>query len=1186
MHLSRGYVYDGQQYQPEKLFTSLVEESWKVMSALTNSRMVTQAALLAGLLLLAVPLPGQEFRGTITGTVTDSSGAAVPNVQVEARKVDTSATISAGTNEAGVYTIPFLLPGTYTVTATAPGFKQAVREKIEVHAGDKVQTDLKLEVGASSESVTVTAEAEQLRTATASMGQTINSTQARDLPIMGRNTYMLANLATGMYTALNTTSQASGFGRPYDGASAQMSSEGIGSQYQIMLNGIPNAPEERASAAIYVGFVPSPDSVEEVTVQTHIYDAQYGHSSGTVVNAVLKGGTNKLHGSLYEFFRNDKLNANSFAGNAAKNPRGVMRWNQPGFVIDGPVRIPKVYNGKDKTFFMLNMEWVRNASPLPYTASYPTQAQRNADFSSLVNANGAPVIIYDPLTTTLTNGQYIRQPFAGNTIPSNRINKIGQALISDYPLPNIPGTTGGFNNYVVSPNSQQDKYHSVSSRVDHQITAANRLTMTGFSNVRHQLFPTYGWANPAASPGYLHFRNNHGGSVDWTSTLSPNTVLDVKYGFIFHPFQVGLYGDNYDITKLGFSQQFVSQLPHVNYPGLNISGFTGTIGNAGTGTPATSQYTTTFDHSLSGTLNKTIGKHSVKVGGELFVMKANNNTPVSSVNPFSFSAGFTQQNAQSGSATAGNAFASLLLGWPSGGGYSVTIASAFQQIYGGFFAQDDWRVTSKLTLNLGLRWEYESPMSERYNRQNAGFDFDATNPLQSQVTGLTLKGGLLFADSSHRFPFVKDLNNWGPRIGASYRLANNTVLRGGFGTNYSVTFQTGGNTGFSANTSYVSSNDSGLTPANGLGNPFPSGILAATGRSLGLATQLGQGFSFADPNRTIPKIYNYSMAIQHKLPGQTLVEVAFAGNHATQLSVSKAINFLPRRFYALPGYPIPVPSTTLLAQVTNPMAGKIAGSSLNNATIAYQSLQVPYPEFGGITESTHSIGKSLYNSMQISVEKRLNAGLQGRVSYTWNKIMQRTGYLNDQDEWDMLARVQPSEPSKVLTVSMTYALPIFANRKGLVHNVLGGWEANGIIRYLNGSLVGAPGGVYSTGLNPKLENRTYRQWFNTCTLNTSGVRQNCIDTNQPVAFIQTPPYTLRTLSTTLPGIRTEVPTTIDFSLFKTFQIHERAKLQFRTNAYNLANTPIFGGPNTTTGVIGIGQVNDPRIVELGLKLIF
>jgi hypothetical protein len=1130
---------------------------------------------------------GQEFRATITGTVTDSSGAALPKARIEARNVATSVIATAETNDVGAYTIPFLMPGTYSVKATANGFKQSVHEGIELHAGDKVQADLKLDVGAITESVTVEAVSEQLRTGTASMGQSINTTEARDLPIMGRNTYMLADLATGMYTALNTTSQASGFGRPYDGASAQMSSEGIGSQYQIMLNGIPNAPEERASAAIYVGFVPSPDSVEEVTVQTHTYDAQYGHSSGTVVNAVLKGGTNALHGSIYEFFRNDKLNANSFAGNAAKNARGVMRWNQPGFVVDGPVRIPEVYNGTDKTFFMFNMEWIRNASPLPYTASYPTAAERSGDFSSLVNSTGAPVVIYDPLTTTLTNGQYLRQPFAGNVIPSNRISPIGKALINDYPLPNLPGTLGGFNNYVVSPNSQQDQYHSVSSRVDHQINPRNRLSLMGFSNVRHQLFPDYGWSNPAASPGYLHFRNNHGGSIDWTNTLSATTVLDIKYGFIFHPFQVGLYGDNYDISKLGFSQQFIAQAPHLNYPGLNIGGgYSGTIGNAGTGTPTTSQYTTTFDHSLSGTVNKTLGKHSLKFGGELFVMKANNNTPASSINPFSFSAGFTQQNAQTASATSGNPFASLLLGWPSGGGVSYTIASAFQQIYEGVFIQDDWRITPRLTVNIGLRWEYESPMSERYNRQNAGFAFDAANPLQSQVTGLALKGGLLFTSSSNRLPFVKDLNNWGPRIGASYRLANNTVLRGGFGTNYSVTFQTGGNTGYSANTGYVSSNDAGLTPANGLANPFPGGVLLPTGSSLGLSTQLGQGFSFADPNRTIPKVYNYSLAIQHQLPGQTLLEVAFAGNYATQLSVSKAINYLPRSYYALPGNAIPTPSTTLLAQVTNPMANKIPGSSLNNATVAYQSLLIPYPEFGGITESTHAIGKSFYSSLQISVEKRLKSGLQGRFSYTWNKIMQQTGYLNDQDDWNQLARVQAGEPTKVASLSLTYILPIFTNSKGITRTLLGGWEASSIVRYLNGSLVGAPGGVYSTGINPKLDNQSYQQWFNTCTLNTSGVRQNCADANQPVAFIQTPPYTLRTLSGVLPGIRTEVPTTMDFSLFKTFQFHEKARLQFRANAYNAANTPIFGGPNTTSGVIGIGQVNDPRIVELALKLNF
>ena len=1154
------------------------------MSVSTTFKRILGAAVAAGLL-VAIPLMGQEFRATITGTVTDPSGAPVPNVQVEARNVDTSTALSARTNDAGVYTIPFILPGVYNVTATAQGFKQALREKIEVHAGDRVQTDLKLEVGASSEKVTVTAEAEQLRTGTASMGQTINASETADLPMMGRNTYMFAELATGISTALSTTSQATAAGRPYDGAAAQMSAEGIGAQYQIMLNGIPNAPEERASGAIYVGFVPSPDAVEEVTVQTHMYDAQYGHSSGPVVNAVLKGGTNQLHGSVYEFFRNNVLNANSFSANAASQPRGVMRWNQPGFVVDGPVYIPKVYNGKDKTFFMFSMEWIRNASPLPYTASYPTQAERNGDFSSLVNANGQPIIIYDPNSTTLTNGLYLRTPIPGNIIPKSMINPIGQNLIDDYPLPNIPGTTGGFNNYVVSPNSQQDKYHSISSRVDHQVNATNRLTFMFFSNIRNQLFPDYGWANPAASPGYLHFRNNHGGSVDWTRSISPTTVLDVKWGVIFHPFQVALYGDNYDISKLGFSSALVSELPHLNYPGLSISGFTGSIGNAGTGTPGTSQYTTTLDDSLAATVNKVVGRHTIKFGGEGYEMKANNNTPVSNLNSFSFSPGFTQQNAQSGSATAGISWASLLLGWPSGGGYSIQIANAFEQLYTGYFIQDDIRLTSRLTVNVGLRWEYEAPMTERFNRQNDGWAFNTPNPLGVSVNGQVVQGGLLFTSSSNRYPFKKDLNNWGPRVGASYRLFNNTVIRGGFGTNYSVTFQTGGNTGFSQNTAMVVSNNSNLTPVNGLSSPFPTGILQATGSSLALSTALGQSITFADPARTIPKVYNYSLAIEQQLPWQTLVEVAFAGNYASQLSVSKSIDYIPRSFYALPGSLIPVPSTTLLQQVTNPMAGLIPGSSLNNATVSYQTLQMQYPEFTNVTESTVPIGSSLYNSMQISVEKRLAKGLQGRFSFTWDKILTQTGYLNSQDDFSDLQRVQSGEPNKIMNISLTYMLPIFTTGNGFLHKVLGGWEANTIVRYLDGSLVSAPGGVYSTGINPKLSNPTYQQWFNTCTLNTSGVRQNCANASQPVAFIQLPPYTLATLDG-LPGIRTQVPTTLDFSMFKAFEIREKMNLQFRANAYNLCNTAIFGAPSSTTGVVGIGQVNDPRIVELALKLNF
>lgn len=593
-----------------------------------------------------------------------------------------------------------------------------------------------------------------------------------------------------------------------------------------------------------------------------------------MINTVLKGGTNQLHGTAYEFFRNDKLNASNFQSNLAGAARPVMRWNQPGFIVDGPVYIPKVYNGKDKTFFMTSWEWIRNSNPTPIIDTVPTVLQKQGNFTQTVTNTGQQVIIYDPATVALVSGQYIRQPFPGNIIPSNRINAIGQNFANYYPNPNIVGTLSGGNNYADSPNSQADKYYSMAIRLDHQINDHNRITGTVVNNQRHQLYPTAGFP-PVASPGYLHYRNNHGAAVDWTDTLSPTMVLDVKYGFIFHPFQLQYYGDNnFDLTSMGFPQSFASQVPHQTFPGAGPSGYT-SLQNAA------SQYSTTLDHSLSGTVSKIVNRHTIKAGAELFVMRANNITPISNVNSFGFNAGFTQQNAQSGSTTAGNAIATMLLGDAASGGVSYNIASAFQQIYYGVFVQDDWRVTSKLTLNLGLRWDYEGPLSERYNRQNRGFDFTDPNPIQSQVTGLTVPGGLLFTTASNRLPFIRDRRDWGPRFGFSYHPFNNTVVRGGMGITYPPTFQSGSANGYSVTTSFVSSNDGNITPATTLSNPFPSGIIAPPGNSQGLATLLGQNLTFADSQRTLPRIYLYSLGIQQQLPRKLLLRAGVCG----QLSI-------------------------------------------------------------------------------------------------------------------------------------------------------------------------------------------------------------------------------------------------------------------------------------------------------------
>ncbi len=1141
---------------------------------LLSKRRVLLLAL-AGLIFFPRSVISQESRGTITGTVTDQQGAVVPGVEIQLRNIETNTVTTVQTNEAGAYTAPFLEPGRYSVAASLAAFKRALRENIELHVGDRLQIDFKLEVGAVTESVTVSAEAEMLETGTASKGQVIDAAKVRDLPSMGRNPFLLAALATGVDNWLFRTKQSS-YGRPYDGPGAQMMMNGMYARYEILLDGVPNTPSERASAAIYMGFVPSPDAIEEFKVQTNTYDAQYGRTSGAVVNSVLKSGTNKLHGSLFHYFRNDVLNANTFESNWGNKPKAIMRWNEPGAQFDGPVYIPKIYDGRNRTFFMFSWESIRNSNPSPKVLTVPTLDQLAGDFSKTIQANGQPIVMYDPLTTQQVGGAYVRQPFADNRIPAARMDPVALKMLPYFAKPNTAGTATGLNNYVISPNSMSDVYNSYATRIDQQISPNHKLSGRWVTNNRSQFFPTDGFPKEG-SPGYLHWRNNWGGSLETTDIFSPTLVLNTRYSFLRHPFGLQMYGDLFDPSPLGFPDPLIKQLPRLTFPGISLAEYSG---------PSTgdSQYSTTNTHTLASTVNKSLGPHALKMGVEFRSMRESIQTPVSRFGTFSFNRGFTQRDPLRGDAGSGNSVASFLLGYPAGGSVIFNIASAYQSLYYALFLQDDWRVTSRLTLNLGLRWDYESPFSERYDRQNRGFDPNAASPLQAP--GLQLKGGLLFTDSKNRLPFKRDLNNFQPRVGAAYRIRAKTVLRGGFGVSYMPTFDTGQTNGFSVSTGYVSSTDGGLTPANRLSNPYPAGIVQPPGRTLGLATLLGQNISYSNYGRVIPRSVQFSFGVQHELPWRTLIDVSYIGNRASGLGAGKNINFVPADKYVSLG-------SDLLTQVTNPLAGLLPGSAFNGATVPRQQLLRPFPQFNNVTEYLRPVGKNRYNSLQVSVEKRLSQGAHFRASYTWNKTMAATGFLNEQDPFDSPVWVQESSPNQVFTLAGGYTLPFFAHSTAVVRQVLGGWQMYTIFRASSGTLIGAPGGAFSTGVNPALpkDQRTKARWFNTCTVMVTGVRQSCASASESVAFLQQPPYTLRTLSTQLPGIRTEVPLNVDFSLFKDFPIRERLKLQFRAEAFNLANTVMFGGPNMTLtsaafGTVTPSQINDPRIIQLALKLAF
>ena len=1137
------------------------------------------AALLLSALALVMPGAAQENRATLVGSVNDPQGGAIPNATIKATNIETNSATTTTSNEAGLYSLPFLPVGRYRINVTATGMKTTVRDNIELRVGDRTQLDFQMEVGAVSETVTVTADTPLLESATASRGQVIDEEKVRDLPLLGRNPFLLAALASGVQI---TSSQGSISFRPFDNGGMDAISINGGRQRsnEFLIDGQPNTGTENGGIGA-LSFVPSPDAVQEFKVQSNTYDAQFGRTGGGTINVSLKGGTNQLHGALYHYFRNDVLNANSFLNNSTGAKRTAFRWNQPGVVVDGPIYIPKIYNGRDKSFFMFNWEKIISSVPSPVVRTVPTLDQRNGDFSKTLQSNGQPITIYDPLTTACAGSSCTRTAFTNNVIPANRIDPVAKKLLDYFPLPNQAGNTQGFFNFFNSPNARTDEYDQFTTRLDHNLSDKHKLSGRWLRNNRHEARGLAGYKKEA-SPFFLHYRRNMGGGMDLTSALSPTLVSNFKINFIRHEFAINQYGDNFDITQLGFPSTLKNQLERQFFPGITMTDYD-SMGGLGFGNGST--FTASDASSFSETLNKTVGNHGLKFGGEVRFLRDNYLQPTSSFGTFNFNRGFTQRNPLAADAASGNAFASLLLGYPASASVPINATFAFQHLYYGVFFQDDWRVNRKLTLNLGLRWDYESPTTERYNQLNAGFDKTAASSLQ--VPGLPLKGGLLFVNEGDRLPYKRDMNNFGPRVGVAYQLDEKTVLRGGYGLSYLPAFDPGTRLGFSVSTDYVASADGNLTPANTLSNPYPNGLIRPSGSALGLGTLIGQSFTFYDTDVKIPKNHQFSFGAQREIPWKMVLDVSYIGSRTFNLITSQSINEVSAADLAQG-------AAFLNAQVPNPMVGLIpSNAALNGTNILRSQLLRPFPQFTGLTQDRMTIGRAWYHSMQARVEKRLSNGLHFLFSYTFSKSMEAVGYLNPQDPIGQLASVVTGDhaPHRAM-ISGGYDLPLFKNSGALLRGLAGGWKLNAIGTFQSGLPVATPGGVFLLS-DPRLPEgkQTRARWFNTCTLSTTGVRQNCADASETPAFQIQPAFTLRSHSTRFSNIRTSRPPTFDVSLFKTFRFKENLALQVRAEAFNFANTPWFGAPNTTAtspafGVTTLSQINDQRNVQLALKLIF
>ncbi len=1156
-------------------------------------------SLLAVVLWSAIAALAQETRATLSGTVTDPTGSVITSAKVRLANRDTGVTFDAATNEAGQYRFLFLNPGNYQLSAEVAGFKTFVRDNIQLHVSQGAVIDLTLQVGQISDSVTVTSEAPLLESEKADRGLVINNKTVADLPLNIRNPIMLSALTPGIIHT-GGTQHLNPFSN--SGISSWSINGGRGTNNEFLLDGAPNN-------AVYNGvnniaYVPSVDAVEEFKVMTGIYDAQYGRTGGGVINVSIRSGTNDWHGSGYEFLKRTRFNANTFANNSKAAPRQGNALDQYGFTLGGPIRVPRLYNGRDKSFFFFAYEGYREDTyyPSESISSVPTLDQRRGDFSRTFDTRGNLYTIYDPLTGRFEGNNWVRSAFPGNRIPADRISPVAANIIKLYPEPNTttPGSVDWENNFFLNPNIGRFDFINLTARVDHQFGPRQRVYGRWSWSDFKQLRNTNGI--PGVAGDYRNGGKRHNGIVvDSITTVTPTTVFNFRTALTYWVEDLAPFGNaSFNNTQLGFPKTLVDQLPKGDlFPQISISNVR-SLGH-GSGN-VTFEPTTVF--SLQPNLVLVRGRHTVKTGLDFRLTRYTQLRPGSAAGTYDFNRGFTRRDYLVQDAVSGVGAASFLLGYPGSGSVANVAAPYFQWIYYAPWIQDDIKVTRKLTINLGFRWDINLPVTERYNRMNHGFFADRVNPIsqridQTRFPGFQAKGGIGFAglDGNPRTPMAVDRNNLQPRAGAAYTISEKTVLRGGWGIFYlNPTFR-GNLNGFSQSTPYVATLDSGRTPANTLNNPFPAGILRPAGPALGMLTFLGQGPSFINPNFRVPYVHQFSFGIQRQLPGNTLIDVAYVGSRSMAQSASKGFNevgveVLNQGNPFLGGNP-----NFLNQQVPNPFAGLIPGTGLDNATTARTQLLRPFPQFTGFNSEQLNTGRIWYNSLQVTATKRYSQGLAFTSTYTLSKNIEAIDFLNAQNpaptrtltDWDRTHR---------WVIAPSYELPFgpgrryLANSHPVLRRLAGGWQGVFTTVIQSGDPMSIPGNVYLLG-DPRLPNPTWDRLFKTGVIDVDGRVRNVLSGEQPVYQIR-PPFSLRTTPIRYGNLRNQWATTVDASLIKNTYLREGWNLQFRVDAFNALNTAVFSSdpnldptsPNFARIFRDNGQSNFPRNVQLGLRLVF
>ena len=676
----------------------------------------------------------QEVRAAVMGTVTDPSGAAVAGATVNVTNLSTSVAVSAKSNESGAFATPFLAPGRYEVSIEAAGFKKFVRQDVLLQAQDRLRLDVKMEVGEVTTSVTVAGEVSQLQTETASRSQVLASEIIANLPTQGRNPFQIAWAASGV-----TKGSAWRYLRSFDigGTTGITINGGRSGQNEVLLDGISNVRAEWTVISI-----PTTESLQEFKVQSATYDAQYGRTTGGVITMVTKGGGNAFHGTAFEYFQNDKLNANQSELNQPQTAAGVFypngrkppnHINQFGAQASGPVIIPKLFNGKNRLFWMLSWESLRQRSADPGVVTFPIMDIRGGDFTNLLNGSNQQVLIYDPFSTQ-ANGD--RTPLPGNKIAPNQLDPVAVKLLTYYPAPSSSGSQYAHANNNPYPSIWRASFDQFVGRLDAVINSRNnvffRYNENPFQEFRNI---TFGFDNPAEPTGNAPLlRNGRNVTMDWTSTLSPTMTFDLRVGLNRWEEAGGsTIGAGYNAKDLGIDPNLVAQFTALQFPTINLEGY------QGMGSSAVSPGTRDT-YSVQPNFSKVWGKHFMKFGAEGRRYNRGNYGGGQPSGSWTFNKNWTQKNALRADATSGNALATMLMGIPTSAFVQKNIDPFYTHFYWAGFFQDDWKLSTNLTLNVGLRWDAETGNYERYDRQINGLDWNAASPIASKVTGPGAEG--------------------------------------------------------------------------------------------------------------------------------------------------------------------------------------------------------------------------------------------------------------------------------------------------------------------------------------------------------------------------------------------------------------------------------------------------------------